>query len=387
MKPKEDEATNLLASAENFARIKVLGIGGGGCNAVNRMIAEGLQGVEFIAINTDAQALLQSNAPIRVRIGEKLTKGLGSGGDPTIGAKAAEESSEMLRELVAGADMVFITAGLGGGTGTGAAAVIAGIARAGKSLTVGVVTKPFDFEGPRRAKIADQGLDELRKTVDTLIVIPNERLLEIVDKKTPVNQAFSLADDVLRQGIQGISEVITMPGMINVDFADVRAIMGEGGSALMAIGRAAGDNRAIQAAEKAIGNKLLDVSIDGARGILINVRGGNDLSLHEVREAVQIIRKKADPNVNIKFGAAFDPDMDDEIQITVIAAGFDATKQEKAPAPVPVDASGRQKIIPIQSRRQPEVEEPEPLVRIANAPLDADDVPEFLKKRGQVRAQ
>jgi len=368
---------NMLASAENFARIKVLGIGGGGCNAVNRMIAEGLQGVEFVAVNTDAQALLQSNAPIRVRIGEKLTKGLGSGGDPTIGAKAAEESAEIVREMIAGSDMIFITAGLGGGTGTGAAPVVAGIAKASKALTVGVVTKPFDFEGSRRAKMADTGLEELRKNVDTLIVIPNQRLLTIVDKKTPVNQAFSLADDVLRQGIQGISEVITLPGLINVDFADVRAIMSEGGSALMAIGRAAGDNRAAQAAEKAIGNKLLDVSIDGARGILINVRGGSDLSLHEVEEAVEIIRRTADPNANIKFGAAFDPEMDDEIQITVIAAGFDAARQEKAPQPASDRIGGTVK----PPLKFPTPRDPDFVFRPAVG--EGDELPPFLEKRAR----
>jgi cell division protein FtsZ len=333
MKPRVDTGNAELVGAENFARIKVLGVGGGGCNAINRMIEEGLHGVEFVAINTDAQALLHSNAPIRIRIGEKLTKGLGSGGDPTIGSKAAEESSEALRQLVEGSDMVFLTAGLGGGTGTGAAPVLASIAKAAGALTVGVITRPFEFEGVRRAKIANEGLEELRKHVDTLIVIPNERLLQIVDRKAPVQAAFRIADDVLRQGIQGISEVITEPELINVDFADVRTIMSEGGSALMSIGRASGENRAVQAAEKAIGNALLDVSIDGAKGILINVRGGPSLGLHEVKEAADIIRRTADPDANIIFGAAIDPEMEDDIQITVIATGFDSAQAKSAKKP------------------------------------------------------
>jgi cell division protein FtsZ len=372
MKPKGDGDVELL-HAENFAHIKVLGIGGGGCNAVNRMIEEGIQGVEFVAVNTDAQALLQSNAPIRVRIGEKLTKGLGSGGDPAIGAKAAEESSEALHNIVAGADMVFITAGLGGGTGTGAAPIIANIAKGAGALTIGVVTKPFDFEGTRRGKVAEQGLQELRQNVDTLIVIPNQRLLQIVDKKTPVKQAFRLADDILRQGIQGISEVITVPGLINVDFADVRTIMAEGGSALMAIGRAAGENRAVQAAEKAINNNLLEVAIDGARGILINVRGGNDLALAEVQDAANIIRKTADPDANIIFGATIDPDMDDEIQLTVIATGFDANKKVSAePRRQPI-------VFPPRGQRPDQID----IALGSDSSVDDEDVPPFLRKQAR----
>ena len=253
---------------ENFAQIKVVGIGGGGSNAVNRMIEEGIQGVEFIAVNTDAQALMLSNAPTRIRIGDKLTKGLGSGGDPEVGRKAAEESAEELYEVLKGADMVFLTAGIGGGTGTGASPIIAQIARDVGALTIGVVTKPFSFEGPRRRQVAEEGIQHLKEEVDTLIVIPNDRLLEIADKRTSLQDAFKLADDVLRQGIQGISELITVPGLINLDFADVRAIMAEGGAALMAVGRASGENRAEEAAQAAISSRLLDVTIDDIKLML-----------------------------------------------------------------------------------------------------------------------
>jgi cell division protein FtsZ len=275
---------------ENPAQIKVLGIGGGGSNAVNRMIEQGIQGVEFITINTDAQALLLASSPQRMRIGDKLTKGLGSGGHPEIGEKAAEESSEEIRGLLKGADMVFVTCGMGGGTGTGAAPVVAKIAKETGALTIGVITKPFTFEGARRRRVAEEGINKLKESVDTLIVIPNDRLLQVVDKKASIQQAFRVADDVLRQGIQGISELITTPGLINLDFADVRTVMAEGGSALMAIGQASGDNRAQQAAEQAIHSSLLDISIDGAQGILFNITGGNDLSLYEVNEAAEIIR-------------------------------------------------------------------------------------------------
>jgi len=321
-----------MPQVENFAQIRVVGIGGGGSNAVNRMIEEGIQGVEFIAINTDAQALMLSNAPCRIRIGEKLTKGLGSGGDPEIGRKAAEESSDELYEALKGSDMVFLTAGIGGGTGTGASPVIGRIAKEVGALTIGVVTKPFSFEGRRRQQVAEEGIEELKGEVDTLIVIPNDRLLEIVDKKASIQEAFRVADDVLRQGIQGISELITVPGLINLDFADVRSIMAEGGAALMAIGRANGDNRAIEAAQAAISSKLLDITIDGARGILFNVTGGPDLSLFEVNQAAEIIKETAHPDVNIIFGAVIDPEMEDEIRITVIATGFDVADQRKPAA-------------------------------------------------------
>jgi len=314
---------------ENPAQIKVLGVGGGGSNAVNRMIEQGIHGVEFIAINTDAQALMLANAPQRVRIGDKLTKGLGAGGQPEIGEKAAMESSEDVKGLLKDTDMVFVTCGMGGGTGTGAAPVIARLAKESGALTIGVVTKPFTFEGARRKRIAEEGIKRLRESVDTLIVIPNDRLLQVVDKKATVQQAFITADDVLRQGIQGISELITIPGLINLDFADVRAVMNEGGSALMSIGQASGDNRAQNAAEQAIHSALLDVSIEGAQGILFNVTGGTDLALHEVNAAAEIIQRTADPDANIIFGAVIDPNMKDGIRITVIATGFDAIKDQK----------------------------------------------------------
>jgi cell division protein FtsZ len=320
-----------FADNEGFAQIKVVGVGGGGSNAVNRMIVEGLRGVEFIAVNTDAQALLLSDAPQRVRIGDKLTRGLGAGGDPVIGEKAAEESSDDLYEILNGADMVFITAGIGGGTGTGASPVIARLAKEGGALTIGVVTRPFTFEGSRRQKVADDGLVHLKEQVDTLIVIPNDRLLEIVDKKASIQQAFSVADDVLRQGIQGISELITVPGLINLDFADVRTIMAEGGAALMSVGRASGDNRASEAAQQAIASHLLDISIDGARGILFNVTGGPDLTLFEVNEAAELIKAKVHPEANIIFGAVIDESMNDHIQITVIATGFEPAAAQRRP--------------------------------------------------------
>ena len=311
------------AQVENFARIRVVGVGGGGSNAVNRMLEEGIAGVEFIAVNTDAQALMLSNAPVRVRIGDKLTRGLGVGGDPELGRKAAEESVDELHQVLEGSDMVFITAGMGGGTGTGAAPVIARIAREMDALTIGVVTRPFSFEGKKRAEVAAVGIEALKEEVDTLIVIPNDRLLEIVEKRVSLQDAFRLADDVLRQGIQGISELITVPGLINLDFADVRAVMSEGGAALMAVGRASGENRAVEAAQQAISSRLLDITIDGARGILFNVTGGPDLTLYEVNEAASIIRETAHPEVNLIFGAVIDEEMKDEVRITVIATGFD----------------------------------------------------------------
>ncbi|NLB70939.1 MAG: cell division protein FtsZ [Chloroflexi bacterium] len=308
---------------ESFARIKVVGVGGGGCNAVNRMIDEGLQGIEFIAINTDAQALLKSKAQQRVRIGDKATRGLGAGGDPKIGKAAAEESAEDLYEVLKGSDMVFVTAGMGGGTGTGAAPVVAQIAKEIGALTIGVVTRPFSFEGSHRARSADEGALALKDHADTLIVIPNDRLLQIVTKNVGLNDAFRLADDVLRQGIQGISELITIPGLINLDFADVRTIMSEGGAALMAVGQASGEDRARLAAEQAISSQLLDVTINGARGILFNVTGGPNLSLFEVNQAAAIIKETASSDVNLIFGAVVDETMGDNIRITVIATGFD----------------------------------------------------------------
>ncbi len=306
-----------------LARIKVVGVGGGGSNAVNRMIDEGLSGIDFVSINTDAQALMLSNAPRRVRIGEKLTRGLGAGGNPDKGAKAAEESQEELYEVLRGADMVFITAGMGGGTGTGAAPVVAQIAKELGALSIGVVTRPFTFEGAKRINTAEAGIAKLKEQVDTLIVIPNDRLLQIVDKRASLNDALRTADDVLRQGVQGISELITVPGLINLDFADVRTIMAEGGAALMAVGRASGEDRARLAAEAAISSNLLDITIDGARGILFNVTGGPNMSLFEVNQAAAIIKETAHPDVNLIFGAVIDPNMGDDMRITVIATGFE----------------------------------------------------------------
>jgi cell division protein FtsZ len=308
---------------ENFARIRVVGVGGGGSNAVNRMVAEKVSGVDFVAVNTDAQALLLSNAPTRVRIGEKLTRGLGSGGDPQQGEKAAQESIEDLYEVLKGSDMVFITAGMGGGTGTGAAPVAAKVAREQGSLTIGVVTRPFTFEGSKRSLVAEQGIEKLREHVDTLIVIPNDRLLELTDKRVTLTESFRMADDILRQGIQGISELITVPGLINLDFADVRTIMSEGGAALMAVGSGTGDDRARLAAEEAISSRLLDVTIDGARGILFNITGGSSMSLFEVNQAAAIIRDTAHPDANLIFGAVIDESLSDELRITVIATGFE----------------------------------------------------------------
>jgi cell division protein FtsZ len=318
-----NQNVSFSSQLESFAHIKVVGVGGGGCNAVERMIKEGLQGVEFIAINTDAQALMLSSAPTRVRIGEKLTRGLGSGGNPEQGRKAAEESQEALYNVLRGADMVFVTAGMGGGTGTGAASIIAQIGRELGSLTIGVVTRPFAFEGSRRIQVAEAGIEKLKEQADTLIVIPNDRLLQIVDKRSNLQDAFKIADDVLRQGVQGISELITVPGLINLDFADVRTIMSEGGAALMAVGMGHGDERAKMAAEQAISSQLLDITIDGARGILFNVTGGPDLTLFEVNQAAAIIKETAHPDVNLIFGAVIDQNMGDEVRVTVIATGFE----------------------------------------------------------------
>jgi len=306
----------------SYATIKVVGVGGGGSNAVNRMIQEGMSGVEFLVVNTDAQALDTTLSPGKVQIGKKLTRGLGAGGDPEMGRKAAEESREEISNAVGPSDMVFITAGLGGGTGTGAAPIIADVAKKAGALTIGVVTRPFSFEGRHRERTASEGTERLKNAVDTLIVIQNDRLLKIVDKRASLQEAFSIADDVLRQGIQGISELITVPGLINLDFADVRAIMSEGGAALMAVGVASGEERARKAAQQAITNELLDVTINGASGILFNVTGGPDMSLYEVNQAAEIIRETADPNANLIFGAVIDEHMGENMRVTVIATGF-----------------------------------------------------------------
>jgi len=310
-------------NTDSAASIRVVGVGGAGSNAINRMIAEGVRGVDFVAVNTDNQALSLSDAPVRVRIGDKLTRGLGAGGYSDQGEKAANESLEEIQSVLQGADMVFVTAGMGGGTGTGAAPVVARVAREIGALTIGVVTRPFHFEGSRRSLSADQGIQQLQQYVDTLIVIPNDRLLDITDKRMSLHESFQLADDVLRQGIQGITELITVPGLINLDFADVKTIMTQGGAALMAVGRGTGEDRARIAAEQAISSRLLDVTIDGAQGVLFNITGGTTLSLYEVNLAAEVIRETTHPDANVIFGAVIDEEMGDEVRITVIATRFD----------------------------------------------------------------
>jgi cell division protein FtsZ len=336
----------LRSDSENFALIRVIGVGGGGSNAVNRMIRAEMMGVEFIACNTDAQALLQSDAPHKIRIGDKITRGLGAGGDASIGQRAAEEDAEKITDALRDSDMVFITAGLGGGTGSGAAPIVAEIAKDLGALTIGVVTKPFAFEGVRRKMIAERAAEELKNKVDTLIVIPNDRLRDVVQKNTSMVEAFQYVDDVLRQGVQGISDIVTVPGLINLDFADVRTVMKDAGSALMGIGRASGDSRALDATRQAIASPLLEVNINGAQGILFNITGSSNLSLFEVTEAAEEIRSQADPEANIIFGTSFDERLADDVQITVIATGFDPSRRREMPrsesrtqTPVAVHAS------------------------------------------------
>lgn len=317
------------ADGDQFARIKVIGVGGSGCNAVDRMINAKLKGVEFSAINTDAQALFHCQAPIKIQIGKETTRGLGAGSDPEMGRRAIEENKDELYEALRGADMVFVTCGMGGGTGTGAGPTIAAIAKELGALTVGIVTKPFGFEGLRRQKTAELGIEEIRDKVDTLIVIPNDKLLQVIDKKTSLMDAFSVVDDVLRQAVQGISDLITQHGVINVDFADVKAIMENSGSALMGVGRGTGESRAIEAARFAIDSPLLELSIEGAKGILFNITGSPDLSMYEIDEAAKIITEAADKDANIIFGAVIDEAMQSEVKITVIATGFDTAKAKK----------------------------------------------------------
>ncbi|MFL5679191.1 MAG: cell division protein FtsZ [Chloroflexota bacterium] len=317
----------LRSDSENFALIRVIGVGGGGSNAVNRMIRAEMMGVEFIACNTDAQALLQSDAPHKIRIGDKITRGLGAGGDSNIGQRAAEEDTEKIGQALVDSDMVFITAGLGGGTGSGAAPIVAELAKEAGALTIAVVTKPFAFEGARRKLVAEKAAEELKAKVDTLITIPNDRLKDVVEKNTSILDSFKVVDDVLRQGVQGISDIITMPGLINLDFADVRAIMKDAGSALMGIGRASGENRAVDAARQAIASPLLEVNIAGAQGILFNITGSSNLSLFEVTEAAEEIRAAADPEANIIFGTSFNDRLGEEVMITVIATGFDGNRK------------------------------------------------------------
>ena len=329
MAPKRNRTLEITPDITPVANIKVMGVGGGGCNALNRMIKSGLKGVEFIAVNTDAQALYHNDAPTKLNIGRATTRGLGAGANPDIGKQAAEESIEEIKEAIEGADMLFITCGLGGGTGTGAAPIIAGLAKDMGILTVGVMTKPFGFEGHRRGSQAQDGMENLKNKLDTLITIPNDKILAIIDRKTPLNDAFAVVDDVLRQGVQGIADLITVHGMINVDFADVKAIMENAGSALMGIGYGAGENRASEAAKAAIESPLLEMSIDGAKGVLFNITGGNDLSMYEVDEAAKIITEAADPEANIIFGAVINDSYTGEIKITVIATGFDMASTER----------------------------------------------------------
>lgn len=358
---------------QQFAQIKVIGCGGGGNNAVNRMIVEGLKNVEFIAINTDKQALALSKASQKIQIGDKLTKGLGAGANPEIGKKAAEESKDEISQAIKGADMVFITAGMGGGTGTGAAPVVAEVAKSMGILTVGVVTKPFPFEGRKRMLHAESGIKNLKESVDTLVTIPNERLLAIVDKKTTLVEAFRLADDVLRQGVQGISDLITIPGLVNLDFADVRTVMIDKGLAHMGVGRGAGDTRAADAAKQAISSPLLETSIVGATGVLLNVTGGADLGLLEINEAAQVVQEAADPDANIIFGAVIDENLKDEIRITVIATGFENDKEDQKDEDDDI----------IQSANKPEDEAASALDNTGSFTTKKDDldIPAFLRRQ------
>ncbi len=370
------------------AVIRVVGVGGGGNNAVDRMIDAGITGVEFVAINTDSQALVRSNANVRLNIGERTRRGLGAGGNPTFGLQAAEESSEMIEGSLVGSDMVFITAGMGGGTGTGASPVVAQAARSQGALTIGVVTRPFSFEGNKRAQVAMAGIEELKEHVDTLIVIPNDRLLEQTDKRMSLLDSFKLADDVLRQGIQGISELITVPGLINLDFADVKSIMSMGGAALMAVGHGKGEDRARLAAEQALASPLLDVTIDGARGILFNVTGGADLSLYEINQAASMIRETAHPEVNLIFGAVIDESMADELRITVIATGFDTSsaanhrqftrpmRTSRRPAEAAAPSSSASSPPPPAETPRRESDRPSGQFKVNNL-----DIPAFLRKR------
>ncbi len=359
---------------KQFANIRVIGVGGGGNNAVNRMIESGLQGVEFVAVNTDGQALVSSKAEVTLQIGEELTNGLGAGANPEIGEKAAEESHDMIAEALKETDMVFITAGMGGGTGTGAAPIVAEIAKEEGALTVGVVTKPFTVEGRQRMKKAQMGISNLKEKVDTLIVIPNDRLLDVVEKKTTLIDAFKTADDVLRQGVQGISDLITITGLINLDFADVKTIMTDAGSSLMGIGRATGENRAADAAKAAIASPLLEASIEGAKGVLLNITGGNDLGLHEANEAAEVISEVADPEANIILGTVVDEKLENEVKVTVIATGFDRE-------------DGEVKKEVAASREKEEVKE-EPMTNddLDIKPFSDDDldIPAFLRKNRKI---
>ena len=374
-------------SVDSGARIVVIGAGGGGSNAVDRMITAQVEGVEFVAVNTDVQALSQSLAPTKLRLGEQVTRGLGSGGNPLIGQKAAEETLDAIAEAVHGADMVFITAGMGGGTGTGSAPVIAGVAQDAGALTVGVVTRPFGFEGARRAKVAEQGIEQLRPAVDTLIIIPNDRLLQVATRTTSMMEAFGMADEVLRQGIQGIAELITVRGLINLDFADVRSVMTQSGSALMALGRGSGRTRMIDAATMAISSPLLEQSIDGAKGVLFNVTGSADVGLQEINEAADMITQAADPEANIIFGHAIDSSMHDEVRITLIATGFDSQPRarpplQRQPQPRPVQAPSDYPPRPRPSpSSKPGSPPPSGTSRPGSDDADDIDIPPFLRNK------
>lgn len=372
--PEEVRSGEIVPS--RVAKIKVIGVGGGGSNAVNRMIASDLSGVEFWSINTDAQALALSSATQRLQIGTKLTRGLGAGGNPAVGQKAAEESRDEIANAIGNSDLVFITAGMGGGTGTGAAAVVADVAKEAGALTVGVVTRPFTFEGRLRTGKAEEGIAALQSRVDTLIIIPNDRILSVIPENTPLQDAFRSADDILRQGVQGISDIITIPGLINVDFADVRAIMADAGSALMGIGEGSGKSRATEAATTAISSPLLESSVKGARGVVFNITGGSDLTLHEVNAAAEIIYDVVDPNANIIFGAVIDDKMQGEVRITVIATGFSGEAQP-----------------PVVQQARSEAKQNQPAVKPLNPPAKAEperqqsplqtsglDIPEFLQR-------
>ncbi len=356
---------------DNFARLKVVGIGGGGNNAVNRMIASGMRGVEFIAVNTDKQALFLSQATTKIQIGDKLTKGLGAGANPEIGEKAANESRDEIAMAIKDADMVFVTAGMGGGTGTGGAPVVAQIAKEMGILTVGVVTKPFLFEGKKRMMQAEAGVEALKAVVDTLVTIPNDRLLQIADKKMPLVKAFNLADDVLKQGVQGISDLIAVPGLINLDFADVKTIMMETGIAHMGIGKGTGENKAEEAAKQAISSPLLETSIEGARGVLLNITGGPDLGLQEVNLAAELIQTSADPDATIIFGAVIDDNLKDEIIITVIATGFDKALEKKRPG-----------YLFGADNKKPMQPEPPKTTVIVDDEVEGPEIPTFLKRKG-----
>ncbi len=370
--PEEVARIMVMAPQNYLAVIKVVGIGGGGVNAINRMIDAGLKGVEFIAVNTDAQALLASDADVKLDVGRELTRGLGAGSNPDIGRQAAEDHAEELEEVLKGADMVFVTAGEGGGTGTGGAPVVARISKAQGALTIGVVTRPFMFEGRRRSAQAEHGIEELKAEVDTLIIIPNDRLLQVADKQTSMLEAFKLADQVLLQGVQGITDLITIPGLINLDFADVRSTMKNAGTALMGIGSASGEERAVEAAKIAISSPLLEASIDGARGVLMNISGGSELGLFEVNEAAEVIASAAHPDANIIFGAVIDDELGDQVRVTVIAAGFDRAEE---PAGRPDTAAQLAAARPAPTHRPWSAPRPVPAAPVEERAAQDDDPP------------